>query len=127
MRDDVDLLTQLNVKIGVAESNGDREFLSGVMGPALALRRANGPIVDRTKFLDDVEPGSPRETVIESVDLLGQDRAVVTCIVSMEKDGETKHFHNVRLFVRSEEGRWVLIGWANEPLTMPAGSRPLPE
>ena len=41
---------------------------------------------------------------------------MVTCIVTVADGDERKRFHNVRLFVRSGEGEWRLLGWANEPM-----------
>jgi hypothetical protein len=116
MQRDKDALRELNVKIGIAESEGDREFLSSVLAPVLAFRRASGAVVDRATFLDAVKQGARRETAIESIDLLGSDRAVVTCMVSLVEGDRTKQFHNVRLFVRSSEDAWKLLGWANEPV-----------
>jgi len=112
---DEDELRELNLRIGTAESEGDRAFLDGVLAPVLAFRRANGALVDRAAFLDGVQPSAARETEIESVELLGHDRAVVTCAVTMTTDDGPKRFHNVRLFVRSGGGPWQLLAWANEP------------
>lgn len=105
-----DVLTELNLEIGVAESMGDKEFLEKVLAPVLAFRRANGECIDRNIFLSAVKSGARRETEMESISLLGHNRAVVTCTVSM---GD-KRFHNVRLFVLMDQD-WKLLGWANEP------------
>jgi len=115
MRRDEDLLRELNEKIGVAESEGNRAFLADVLAPVLAFRRANGAFVDRTTFLDDVKESAHRETEIESIRLLERNRAVVTCTVVMVDGDQRKRFHNVRLFVRSGDGAWKLLAWANEP------------
>ena len=47
MTDDLAVLAQLNVEIGVAETNGDRAFLDGILAEQLAFRRASGAVVDR--------------------------------------------------------------------------------
>jgi len=111
---DIEALSELNAQIGAAESSGSRDRLDGVMATKLAFQRANEArtIVDRKEFLDAVAAGSDRDTEIESIQLYGN-RAVVTCIVTM-KPAQTR-FHNLRLFVRRENG-WKLLGWANEPL-----------
>lgn len=110
-----DELRELNTRIGLAESQGDREFLASVLAPALVFRRANGTVVDRATFLDGVAPGAERETEIGSVTLHGEHRAVVTCVVTMVVGEQRRRFHNLRVFVRSDAGAWQLLAWANEP------------
>lgn len=109
------VLRELNVRIAAAESAGDREFLDGVLAPVLAFRRANGAFVDRAGYLDAVRPSAPRETEIDTVTVLPPGRAVVTCTVTMGDGAERKRFHNARVFVRSADGAWLLLAWANEP------------
>jgi Domain of unknown function (DUF4440) len=116
MTSDFDALTQLNVQIGVAEAEGDKDSLGQKLAPVLAFRRADGTCVDRAAFLDGITRSASRQTTIESITLLGADRALVTCVVSMSIDDTPKRFHNVRLFVRSDDGEWKLLGWANEPI-----------
>jgi hypothetical protein len=82
MHDDLALLAHLNVQIGNAETNGDRDWLDGVLAPELTFRRANGAVCDRKGYLEAVAPSDPRETDIDSISLYG-DRAVVTCIVTV--------------------------------------------
>lgn len=114
MKADIDALKELNIEIGAAESRGDRGWLDGVIAEKLTFQRANEArtIVDRNDFLDSVVSGSDRDTHVESIHLY-EDRAVVTCIVTL-KPGDKK-YHNLRLFIRKEEG-WKLLAWANEPL-----------
>lgn len=116
MQKDKEVLAQLNVQIGEAESKGDRNWLDGVIAPKLAFRRADGTTIDdRTDFLKKVGPSDPRETTVDSIDLNG-DRAIVKCIVTVKSArGDKKSYHNLRLFVRHER-KWKLLGWANEPL-----------
>jgi hypothetical protein len=114
---DFDTLILLNKQVGEAEERGDRQFLDGVLASALAFRRADpqGTIVDRKTFLDNVKPGIPRTTEVESVAYLGQKRALVTCVVTIEIDGAQRRFHNLRLFVLTEQ-EWKLLAWANEAM-----------
>src|SRR5437867_1833205 len=88
---------QLNVQIGIAETNGDLKWLVDVIASEFAFRRANGKIDGAVGFLKAVKPSDPRITKIESVDVYG-DRAVVTCLVTM---GD-RSFHNVRLLIRQD-------------------------
>jgi hypothetical protein len=113
---DVRVLADLNVRIGDAESVGDVAFLESVLAPKLAFRRANDTCVGRDEFLAAVKPGTPRATVIEAVHLFGSKRAIVTCRVTTDTGSVREAFHNVRLFIRSEDGAWKLLGWANERL-----------
>lgn len=116
MLDDIKTLDDMNTQIRVAETKGDREWLSGVIAPKLAFQRANPEktVTDRDGYLDAVKPGVNGETEIESISLHGN-RAVVTCIVTLKTDSGDQRFHNVRLWIRTE-GRWKLLGWANEAL-----------
>jgi|SRR5207253_1724469 hypothetical protein len=114
MQSDIDTLRQLNIELGEAENQGDREWLHGVMAPELAFRRADETFDNRAAFLAMVKPGGSRETEVESVETYG-DRAVVKCIVTVKSESGEKRFHNLRLFVR-DNGRWKLLGWANESL-----------
>jgi hypothetical protein len=116
MSNDVEVLTDLNMQIGVAEAEGDKGSLDRMLAPVLAFRRANGTCVDRATFLEGVKRSPSRDTAVDSITFLGADRAVVTCVVSMIVDDTPKRFHNVRLFVRSGDRDWKLLGWANEPV-----------
>jgi hypothetical protein len=114
METDLERLHELNILIGEAESRGDQAFFQDLLSPAFAMRRANGAIQDRTAFLQNVAASLPRTTRIQSLTILGTDRAMVTCTVEM---GE-KQFENLRVFVReSGEIPWTLLAWANEPVT----------
>jgi hypothetical protein len=115
MQEDFAELMELNERIGIAESDGDTSFLDHTLAPVLAFRRANGEYVDRSAFLEDVQSSGRRETEIESISVVGRDRALVSCVVSLEVEGQKKRFHNARLFVRAKDGDWKLLGWANEP------------
>jgi hypothetical protein len=117
MQRNEDILKKLNQRIGDAEADGDRDFLDRSLAPVFAFRRAGGALIDRITFLDGVKPSARRETEIEFVNLFGRDRAVVGCMVSVIEDDRRTRFHNIRLFVRSNEGEWKLLGWANEPIS----------
>ena len=115
-QDNKQALKKVNIRIGNAESKGDLKWLTDVVAPEFAFRRASGKIDGGVGFLKAVKPGDPRKTEIESIDLYGK-RAIVKCIVKM---GDRK-FHNIRLFVwidglEGKEGQWKLLGWANEQL-----------
>ena len=115
MQSDEAGLRECNIQIGVAETNGDRDWLDTILAPQLAFRRADGiTIDDRRAFLNKVKPSDPRETQVESIELCG-DRAIVRCIVTVKTADGDKKYHNLRLFVR-HQGEWKLLGWANEPL-----------
>lgn len=114
-QNDIDALRQLNVELGDAESQGNREWLDGVIAPELAFLRADKKTFDnRATFLAKVKRSDGRKTEVESVETYG-DRAVVKCIVTVKSESGDKRFHNLRLFVRND-GEWKLLGWANEPL-----------
>jgi hypothetical protein len=112
MRPDIETLTAINDRIGTAESNGDARELDFLLAPALAFRRASGACVDRQAFMAEVAPGQPRETRVESVDVLDANRAIVRCTVQVGVDDQRRAYDNLRVFVRVD-GSWRLLGWAN--------------
>lgn len=115
MQNDTEILTQLNIQIGEAESRGDRDWLDGVIASEFAFRRADRKTVDgRVQFLSKVKASDERQTRIESIDVIG-DRAIVKCVVTLKSAGAHKSYHNLRMFVR-QAGEWKLLGWANEPI-----------
>jgi len=119
---DEDALKELNVKIGAAESSGDREWLASILAPHLAFQRADKLLTvdDENAFLWKVKAGGRRATeIVEPIQLFGN-RAIVQCIVRVwdSADKELGKFHNLRLFVK-RAGQWKLLGWANEE--QPAG------
>jgi hypothetical protein len=112
MPTDIDQLAGINERIGTAESNGDVGYLDSVLAPVLGFRRASGVCVDRQHFLNDVAPGPPRTTRVESVEVPDDDRAVVRSVVEIGDGAKHRTYDNFRLFVRVD-GAWKLLGWAN--------------
>jgi hypothetical protein len=110
--EDIAALADLNRRIGQAESDGDVPLLAGIVSPVLAFRRASGAYVDRQQFLDSVRRSPHRTTRITNVDLSPPNSAVVRCAVTLEEP-ERATFDNVRLFVRSADSSWRLLGWIN--------------
>ena len=112
MNNDFEYLWKLNIEIGLAESGGQKGFFEKNLAPAFAIRRGNPAreAVDRKAFVDGVKGSSRRDTEIESISFFGKERAIVTCVVTM--DGN--RYHNIRLWVRQPRQDWKLIGWANE-------------
>jgi hypothetical protein len=119
MKDDRQLLEELNIEIGEAETRHNHTRLAAILAQELAFQRADPErtIDNRERFLNKVkekaEAGAPqqeRTTEVESIAFSGN-RAIVSCIVSMDNG----RYHNLRLFVK-RDGQWYLLGWANEPL-----------
>jgi hypothetical protein len=115
MTSDFEALVRINEAINVAEDGGRTADLSAVLAPAFAMRRASGATVDRAAFLQSVATSGPRTLTIKSIAVLGQERAIVTCTVSMRDQDVPRTFDNLRVFVRAE-GTWKLLAWANEPV-----------
>lgn len=115
METDFEALTRINRKISDAEDTAHVAVLEQHLAAQLAFRRADGTVVNRQEFLKAAKASGPRKTAIQSITLLGRDRAFVTCLISLPVDGQQKTFENARLFVRTEAGEWALLGWANEP------------
>lgn len=117
-------LVEMNVLIGTKEDAADWRFFSELLADAFAMRRADGTTVTRETFLGDIKPAgadSHRSTDVTSVELLGQNRAAVKCLV--ERGG--KLYDNHRIFIRSSpDSSWKLLAWANEVLGDGEAARP---
>lgn len=113
MDDDRQVLEELNVRIGDAESSGDIAWLVGILAPEFAFRRASGTVDGAIGFVKGIKRSEPRTTEFEPIELYGN-RAVVKCIVTMKTAEGDKRYHNLRLFIK-HEGEWKLLAWANEP------------
>lgn len=109
---DEQALRALNIEIGVRESSGDVAFFGTRLAGAFAMRRANGDLDDRDKFLAKVVKSDQRDTTVDAVTYFGDRRALVECTVVVGAN----RFHNLRLFIRDgdSEAPWLLLGWANE-------------
>lgn len=114
MQEDREKLKKLNIRIGEAESAGDADYLGTVIAPKLAFRRVNGECVDRDQFIKAVKKGVARQTEIERIDILGPNRAIVTCFVTQSTESKPNRTHNARLFIRDNDKQWKVLGWANE-------------
>jgi hypothetical protein len=112
-------LRDINLRIPAAEDSGDRAFFESLLGAGFGFRRPSGEILDREGFLGIIGKGK-RECHPHSIRIfpIGSHRALVTCVLrSRAKDGdEWKAFDNARLFAKDAQGKWKLVGWANEPL-----------
>ena len=113
-KDAKDELRALNEEIGRREDEKALHWFNARLAPHFAMRRADGTFHGREAFLDALKRDDKperRTTTVNSVELLGDSRAVVACVV--ERGG--RQFHNLRLFVR-EGDTWLLLAWANAPL-----------
>jgi hypothetical protein len=100
---DMQILTELNLKISSAEDAGDATWLASVLAPRLAFQRADDAktVDNEITFLQKIKAGRISEArIIEPIAIFGN-RAVVQCAVKV-KDRE---YHNLRLFVK-REGSW---------------------
>jgi hypothetical protein len=66
LHSDINALTELNLKIGAAESEGDKHTLDALLAPVLAFRRANGDCVGRSEFLAGVKPSPEAVNLCET-------------------------------------------------------------
>ena len=122
VQSDKQALRDLNLAIAGKENDGDLEWLTAVIAPEFAFRRADATFAGGAEFLKGVKnpKRTDRETDSESTEIeVYGNRAVVSCIVIMGN----RRFHNLRLFVRVEVEKdspkvweWKLLGWANEEL-----------
>ena len=109
---DTELLEQLNREITKAEIEGDVAGLARVLAPRLAFQRADPAktVDDQVAFLQKAPERSGERTLdrFDAVEIHGN-RAIVKCIITQKGIS----YHNIRLFVRRDDG-WKLLAWANE-------------
>jgi len=121
-------LTALNERIGEAEKMRDAEFLKAALSDNLRFRRANGTIVDKAIYLDDLmKPGNTTDELHSShinAKIYGN-LAVVDLMVGMKGmrcgnklDGS---FRNIRLFLKEagKQPQWQLHFWFNARIELP--------
>ena len=120
-------LIDLNLKLGAAEKNKDEVFLRSILSEALRFRRANGTIVDKPIFLDDLtKPGNTTDELTSDqihVQFCEENLAIVTLVVQItgnrcgrDVKGE---FRNVRIFRKEPDKQipWQLHFWFNERIS----------
>jgi uncharacterized protein YjbK len=111
-------LERLNAELPLRENDGgrSRRYFEQRLARRFAMRRADGGVVGRRRFLAALAGGGDRRSTPIAIELLGAERALVTCVVTTGGEKEPKRFHNVRLFIRSDDAPegWLLLAWANE-------------
>src|SRR5262249_55208097 len=110
---------------GEAERTKDTPWLQSVLSDELDFRRANGKVVDKKTFLDEL---ADREyDRLESLDIRASvlgDLAIVTLIV--RATGRVKGepfggvYRNIRVFRASQADGWELVRWYNDEIKTPA-------
>jgi len=115
-------LISLNKLIGEAEKAPDKDFLKSVLSDSLRFHRANGTIVDKAIYLDDLmKPGNTTDELQSTniVPTIYGNVAVVELLVAMKGmrcgnklDGV---FRNIRIFLDEpdKEPHWQLHSWFN--------------
>lgn len=115
-------LQELNRELVTAEQDRNQEFFSARLSGTLLFRRANGTVVGKAEFLQDLQkPNAFTERVAGSIEVTEDPavphRALVTLIVRTRKaDGLTQYFRNIRFFTRTPAG-WELDAWYNYEIT----------
>src|SRR5206468_834977 len=115
---DKQFLMELNKKMGENEKSADLIFFQDLLADNFLFRRANGDVVNREAYLQDLEqiaenPYQRLDTHVREV-VVDKDSAVATVLViakrkKMEQPGG---FNNVRMFER-RNGKWKLVSWIN--------------
>jgi hypothetical protein len=103
-------------EIGVKEQAGVVPFFDSLLADTFLFRRADGTIVDKRRYLDDLtsvakNPYERLDTVVENVMLDGDgDSGVVNVLVLAKRKNMERAavFQNVRVFSRQGEN-WKLI------------------
>jgi uncharacterized protein DUF4440 len=114
-------LEKLNRQIAHEEQRGEAAsmFLKTCLSDQLIFRRANGKVVGKEKFLEELKNNPFLTRVAEMIEVnLLEDRALVTLIVvgTRADDGSVHYYRNIRLFTRSAD-QWLLEFWYNFEIT----------
>ena len=119
---DLSSLVSMNLEMPHRENVGDRVYFDLRLAPSFSMRTANGAVVDRARYLDDLKSGGERVGLpLAEVSVFGQSRALVACQVR----GGVAVYDNIRLFVRevAAPDGWLLLSSANEPVVPADGER----
>ncbi len=117
-------LTQLNVAIGEAEKQRDKDTLDQILANDLIFRRVSGVVVDKATYLEELlkPENTYNHLCSEVVDVnlsKSQNAAIFTLHVCAKgKRGENPFegvFRNIRFFKKGEQD-WQCHMWFNEPL-----------
>ncbi len=102
-------LRRLNEEIRVKEQAGEVPFFDDLLADTFLFRRADGTIVDKHRYLDDLpsvveNPYERLEKVVENVTLDGDSAVVNVLVLAKQKKMErTAAFQNVRVFSHQGE------------------------
>jgi glyoxylase I family protein len=112
-----DGLRDLNVAIGSAEKEHDLDFLRDVLHDELVFRRADGTVVGKSEYLDDLEDRTYEvlDVEVSDVDARAESAVVTAMVTARGTSGGVRFagtFRNVRTFVRDVE-RWRCRLWVN--------------
>jgi hypothetical protein len=110
-------LEKLSRQIADEEQRGEAAimFFKTHLSDQLIFRRANGKVVGKGKFLEELKNNPFRSRTGEMIEVnLLEDRALVTLIVvgTRADDGSVHYYRNIRLFTRSADN-WLLEFWYN--------------
>jgi catechol 2,3-dioxygenase-like lactoylglutathione lyase family enzyme len=110
-------LRRLNLELGRAEREGDRDYLADVLHDDLVFRRADGTVASKRDYLAELARRSydALDVAIAEIDEQAES-AVVTAFVTARgrSNGEAfaGTFRNLRTFVRDGDG-WRCRVWIN--------------
>ena len=117
-------LIDLNQQLGEAEETKNEAFLRSILSEALRFRRANGTIIDKAIFLDDLtKPGNTTDQLTSddiAVQFYEDNIAIATLKVHVKgmRCGRELNgtFRNVRIFHKEPDKHppWQLHVWFNE-------------
>lgn len=122
------VLSELNKQIGVAEKARDAKFMRDVLSDALAFRRADGTVVDKTFYLEGLmNPENTYERLdVKDIEVQTyEDLAVVTlCVDATGMRGQKPflgQFRNVRIFMKDSTAAhgWRCHMWFNSKTENP--------
>jgi hypothetical protein len=122
-RRDVQALVETAIKMGEAELRRDEATLRGILDKDLRFRRANGDIVDKDAFLNDLQDSRNTYDCLEAevVDVTVYEKSAIVVLVVLARGtrlGESFEgtYRNIRLFIRDsqeDEGTWRCALWLN--------------
>lgn len=113
-------LNEINLQIAQSEQDQDLDFFQNLLSDNLTFSRANGFIVNKAQFLENLilnpSPFISRQSEVISVKFDDtKQKAVCVVVVKTTSDTEVKSFQNIRFF-SFVNNQWQLYAWFNQVL-----------
>jgi hypothetical protein len=112
-------LVDINLQIAQSEQSQDIVFFQNLLSENLIFSRANGSVINKAQFLDNLTKPSPfksRESDVLSINF-DEAKQNAVCVVTVKTTNDTgvKSYQNIRFF-SCENNQWQLYAWFNQAI-----------